>query len=380
MARFVRRYAAAAALAAVGAGGLGAQGTATPGTTQQAAPDRTPGHGLLAGDIVAADDGRPLAYAAVLVEPGHRGQFADAGGAFYFPQLQPGPYRLRVRQIGFAPVDTIVAVDGSGPGERLRIALRPVPFRLPRVVVLGQRPTECVATGVPDSTVDPALAQLFGEIEKNVERYRLLINEYPFDFAREEWRVVRNDAGYEETVRLDTVRYQSRAMQGRPYKPGAVVTWQIGARGDAEQLMYLPSFRDLGDSTFQRAHCFEYVGVDTAAGVPTIRIDFRPAVRLRQPDVEGSVYLDESRYIVRRAEFRLTRPNRTDPPVIAFSVTTTFREIVPLVPLFDEVRYVKPTFRTGQAATIEIDRLLSYRFEHGAPGARPAAAQVGAGP
>jgi hypothetical protein len=326
--------------------------------------------GTIVGDVFEAGDGRPLAYATVIVEPGDRKRFADAGGSFSVGPLAPGSYYLRVRQIGFAARDTIVTVTARSQTGRLHIVLKAVALRLPEVTVMGERAAKCVNTGIPDSSANPSLAGLFAELQKNVDRYRLLVDEYPFAFTREEWRVARNDAGYEQTIDLDTVRYEVKQMEGRPYKPGTVVIWEIGPTGNTRQYMPLPTFRYLGDSVFQRTHCFEYVGEDTTGGTPVIRVDFRPASSIRTPDLEGSVYLDEDRYIVRRAEFRITEPDRVVPPISELSVTTTFREIVPLVPLFDEVRYRRPIYKTGDAAVMEVDRLLRFKFEHGAPGSR----------
>ncbi len=323
----------------------------------------------IAGDVVAAVGGEPLAYATVIVEPGNRKRFADAGGAFVVGPLAPGSYRLRVRQIGFGPRDTVLLVSPRTPIKRLRIALAVIALHLPAVTVEGERSTKCLTPGIPDSSIDPRLAALFGELEKNVDRYRLLIDEYPFAFTREEWQVSRNGAGYEETVALDTVRYEVQEMESRPYKVGAVVIREASPRGGSQQYMPLPTFGYLGDSTFQRMHCFEYVGEDTTSDIPTIRLDFRPAASIHTPDLEGSVYLDEDRYVVRRAVFRLTEPNRVVPPISELSVTMTFREILPLVPVFDEVRYRRPIYKNGQAAVLEVDRLLEYRFEHGTPGA-----------
>jgi hypothetical protein len=330
-----------------------------------------PGQGAtLTGDVVAAADGRPLPYATVIIDPGDRERFADAAGSFVVGQLAPGSYHLRVRQIGFAARDTTLVITGIGPTKRLRIVMRIVALRLPPVVVQGERSTKCLTPGIPDSTVNPSLAALFAELQKNVDRYRLLIQEYPFQFAREEWRVDRNDAGYEETVALDTVWYEVQQMEDRPYKPGAVVIWETD-NGTRKQYMPLPTFGYLGDSLFKQTHCFDYMGEDTTGGAsPTIRVDFRPAASIRTPDLEGAVYLDEDRYIVRRAVFRLTEPDRVVPPISELSVTTTFREVLPLVPLFDEVRYRKPTYKNGTAAVLEVDRLVTLKFEHGAPGGR----------
>jgi hypothetical protein len=320
------------------------------------------------GDVVSAADGAPVAYATVSIEPGGHARFADAGGSFAIGHLAPRLYRVRARQIGFAPADTLVELGGAGPAVRIRLTLKRIAVRLPAVNILVRR--ECLVTGIPDSSVDADLAALFGELRKNIERYRLLVEEYPFAFTREEWRVARNDGGFEQTISLDTVAYDVRAMNNRRYKPGSILYWDV-RHGDLKQIMYLPNFGDLADSVFQKSHCFQYVGEDTTSGGhPTIRVDFWPAKSIHTPDVEGSVYLDEVRYIVRRAEFRLTRPNTASPPIVGVRATTTFREIVPLVPLFDEVHYVVPAFPTGDAGTIEIDRLLQYKFYQGKPGSQ----------
>jgi len=326
--------------------------------------------GMIVGDVVEAGDARPLAYATVIVEPGNRKRFADAGGSFIVGPLAPGSYYVRVRQIGFGARDTIVTVTARSQSNRLRVVLKAVALKLPPVTIVGEQRGKCLAPGIPDSSANPSLADLFTELQKNVDRYRLLVEEYPFEFTREEWRVRRNGAGYEETISLDTVRYNVQQMESRPYKPGTVVVWEVGPTGNTRQYMPLPTFRYLGDSAFQNAHCFEYVGEDTTGGTPVIRVDFRPAASIRTPDLEGSVYLDEDRYIVRRAVFRITEPNRIVPPISELSVTTTFREIVPLVPLFDEVRYRRPIYKTGDAAVMEVDRLLLFKFKHGAPGSR----------
>jgi hypothetical protein len=345
----------------------GAQQGGAVGSPASAAPGDSV---TIKGDVVAAAGGQPLAYATVIIEPGHRKRFADAGGAFIMGPLALGTYRLRVRQIGFGPRDTVLVLSSTTPIKPLHIALQVIALRLPTVTVEGERSPKCLSPGIPDSSVDPQLAALFTEVQKNVDRYRLLIDEYPFAFTREEWRVSRNGAGYEETVALDTVRYEVQEMEARPYKAGTVVIWQASPRGNAEQYMPLPTFGYLGDSAFQRMHCFVYVGEDTTGGdIPTIRLDFRPAAAIHTPDLEGSVYLDEDRYVVRRAVFRLTDPDRVVPPISELSVTMTFREILPLVPVFDEVRYRRPLYKDGQAAILEIDRLLRYHFERGTPGA-----------
>jgi CarboxypepD_reg-like domain len=290
------------------------QGTA-PGARSNAAPYTPPPDSSIVaiGDVVSAENGEPVPYATVSIEPGGHARFADAGGSFAIGHLTTRLYRLRVRQIGYAQTDTVIQfVSAGGPAVRLRVRLRRIALKLPTVSILARQ--ECLVTGIPDSSVSPDLAGLFGELRKNIERYRLLIHEYPFTFAREEWRVSRNDGGYEETISLDTIAYDVAAMASRPYRPGSIVYMDV-RRGSIKQIMYLPNFGDLGDSVFQRSHCFQYMGEDTTSGKPMIRVDFMPAVSIRTPDVEGSIYLDEARYVVERAEFRLTKSSKASPPV-----------------------------------------------------------------
>src|SRR5213593_4615209 len=64
--------------------------------------------GLIAGRVVAADTGKPLARARVLVSaPGlskGRGQLTDDRGLFEFSGLPAGRYTLRVSKPGFVPI------------------------------------------------------------------------------------------------------------------------------------------------------------------------------------------------------------------------------------------------------------------------------------
>jgi hypothetical protein len=283
-----------------------------------------------------------------------------------------------------------------------------------------------VVTGVPDSTVDPGLAAIFAQVRENVDRFRLLLDEYPFRYTREEQMVLRLDPGGDSTEFVDTVSYMSRAL--RHYRVGSVIYVDSGPRvlseilprnnmraqeqaadrlyqtlkhdagqrpskvardslGDSSYVvashrryMYLPTFRDLADSAFLAAHCFTYGGTRSPGGSNDerlIQIDFRPARAIATADVEGSVYLDAQRLVVRRAVFEMTKPDRAEPPLLGLSVTTTFRELLPLLPVFDSVNSQQPLpdgvgFK-GPVARVQVedDRLLTFTFEGQSPGQQP---------
>lgn len=326
---------------------------------------------VVRGVLVSVNDSEPVPYGTVVVVgPDSSGRFTDAQGRFSLGSLGNGDYRLRARMLGFLPLDTTVTVDARRVPIVLK--LRPVAIRLVTIPVIAKRNQGCVATGFKNSR-DPELTAIFAQLNLNVERYKLVLDKYPFRYRREETEFVRTNylnSVEDSTIWADTAEYDSR--QRRPYHPGDIIFSDTNARGVPRRLMYLPTFLDLADSAFDAAHCFAYMGHKNE-----IRIDFRPADRIKTPDVDGSIFLDATRYIVRRAIFRLTKPGMLTPPVIAMSVTTTFQEIVPLVPVFGVTiaEQPLPPMRTNGIDpsslalhpvvlrdVIESDRMLDHEF------------------
>jgi hypothetical protein len=317
--------------------------------------------GIFTGVLTGSDDGQPVPYGTVLIVETGEERFTDANGAFRLSGIVPGTYSVRARQIGYAPRDTTVAIAPAPAVTSVTITLARLPVLLSTVRVQGHRSDKCVSPGIPDSAADPALARLFTQVGENVDRYRLLMQEYPFRFSREEQRYIRYDAtANPRDVResVDTTTVESRTR--RAYRTGGILYRETDARGFRQLKMYIPTFGELGDSTFLAAHCFRYGGTESppgSAGVDLIRLDFVPLARIKQPDVSGSIYLDAQRLTVRRAVFGLTKPDAVHPSIIGFKVTTSFREVVPLVPLMDSIETEQlldgqagPDFSPGQEA------------------------------
>ncbi len=310
--------------------------------------------------ITAADDSQPLPYSTVTINPPGQSRFTSVDGRIMFGALATGTYRLSAREIGFAPADTTIDLaDGVPPSVTL--ALRRVPITLARIVVHGERSKDCLATGIPDSAADPDIAAVFRELRLNVDRVRLLTREYPLQY-RLERRMVRRRAGDRDSIiRHDTVQFSDSHER---YRPGNVVYFDLD-QGRRTQFVRLISFADLADSVFQSTHCFDFDGQETVDGVPSIKIVFRAARDVRTPDVEGTIYLDANRYVVRRADFHLSHPERAKPPIGGMEVTTTFREVAPLITIFETVEATQPA---GQERAIETDRLVSFAYVARAPG------------
>ena len=350
--------------------------------------------GVLAGDLVDNETGEPVPYGTVTLLGTEFARFTDRGGHFRMTRLSARRYILRARQIGYSPVDSTVAV-ARGSTTRLTMLMRRVPAMLGLVRITGHRAKECVATGIPDSTVDPTLAAIFVQIRENVDRYNLLLKEYPFRYAHVEQQVRRWPRAGDLVEFMDTVVAESQ--ERRPYRVGGIIYNALVMRRDSvfqdrsgpggttrvfvgmqndvtarRRLMNMPSFADLVDPAFLAAHCFQYGG--TTGGKDSahlIRVDFEAAKSIKTPDVSGSVYLDADSLVLRRAVFELTKPEAAKPPVHGFTVTATFRQIVPLVPIVDSFESLQP-IGWGQTA-LGSDRLIDFAFEGLTPGGEAAA-------
>ena len=106
--------------------------------------------GLIAGSIVDAETGSPLADAVVIIEPSEAGLLtaprdpsrsvslrrgvSDALGAYVFPDLPRGSYILRVERVGYRSARVHIDLH-SGHGARLSLRLDVDPIPLERLIV-----------------------------------------------------------------------------------------------------------------------------------------------------------------------------------------------------------------------------------------------------
>jgi len=286
--------------------------------------------------LQSASDGQPIPYGTI-IGPDSSGRFADASGQFSLGDVKDGTYHIRARMLGYSPLDTTITFGPTRP-PLLVLRLAPAAIRLSTVPVTARhsRQGACVVTGIPGAGVNPQLAAIFEQLDANIERYNILLQKYPFHYRRKETTLILTDGLPDSTVSVDTSLYDSRDR--RPYHVGSIVYNDVTISGHQRIMMYLPNFADLRDSAFDAAHCFAYMGQEKNE----IRIDFRPADRIKVSDVNGSVYLDAASYIVRRAIFHLTKPKLTSSTVFGLTVTTTFQEVMPLVPIVTALSSEQP--------------------------------------
>lgn len=316
----------------------------------------------LRGTVVSAETGQPLSFTIVTLHPNVGRQFTDGAGEFAFADTKPGTYILSVRQIGYTPLDTQIAV-GTGSTSRLRVALRRLAIELPPVTIAA---TQCTNPGRPDSS-DTALLAVFDQLQENARRFELLADSYPFRYALELTLREVNQRGDTGRPEVRTLRFSSN--DNHPYEVGQVVEPAWGPWGSPDNMVVIHSaeLQDLGNASFIANHCFRLAGRDTMAGDTLVRIDFEPATRIRSADMAGAAYLDPKTYELRYTTTRLTRPETT--PLISvrsMSFWTRFRNIAPGVPLQDSSSVIT-TYRFGRQTKIDTQRTVDVRFSRQPP-------------
>jgi hypothetical protein len=344
-------------LIAASASALSAQ-VAAPDQSAQASSQAV----TVSGDVVAEGTGTPIPFVTVKLLPLGRERFADRSGSFVYYSIEPGQYKLQLRMVGYIPIDTTIVVHASIPSimtlsmKRIATALEAVEVKAP--------PRRCLFPDEMGFVDDPELATILEEARKNAQREQLLRRTYPFEYKLAQSHETYDPATKASAMVFDTVTF--RSDDSWRYRKGRVVSDDRNRIFGDVRLMRLPTVADLADRTFLAAHCFKYSGVVDENGKPAHRIDFSPDSSLIKPDVEGSIFLDSATYMIRRAQFRLTRGGTVKPAILGMEVTTTYKEILPNVPLFDEIKSIQPLpspVRGGKPREFrERQKLLTYRF------------------
>jgi len=323
-----------------------------------------PPAGLTISGVVLGATGSPLPFSTASLAGTDIERFSNENGKFVLGNIAPGVYHLRVRQLGFAALDTVITLRPGVSVTGLRIVLSPVAFKLATVTVRDKKscvvPTEISAVGSDFETI-------ITELRKNAERERLLGTTYPFEYS-----LAKSFDSDSRTVPVqsgtDTVWYRS---DERPrYFPGGLIRPDETRRPPNNRMMVIPVLADIGDPEFLRTHCFTYNGAVKDEGIITYQMDFSPARSIHAADVEGSAFLDRDSFVIRRAVFRLTKGGSLRPPVLELEVTTHYREIfrgVTVVRDVDAVQTVGGQF-SHPIRVREAQRLLDFHFLKGQPG------------
>lgn len=264
-----------------------------------------------------------MPYALVQILGATSEQFTTPRGGFAAAGLVPGTYRIQVRQVGYVPFDSVVAVGAGGPA--VHVVMRQIAIRLDALTILV--PGRCTAPGSPDPASSPELATIFAQLSENARRYVVLADSTPFLYYIERTFNELSEDGALVWAATDTVEFRSDSRG--VYRPGDVIEWRTGGRGRRVGTVRLPSLPDLADSAFHANHCFAFGGVLERNGERLLRVSFRAAEHLSRPDIDGEADLDPDSYQLRSLSFRLTRPGRALPGLVSVSGTMALLALHP---------------------------------------------------
>jgi hypothetical protein len=327
----------------------------------QTAPDST---GTIVGLVTTKEGGVPLAYSVVSAASLGRERFSNGEGVFALSGLPAGALQLRVRHLGYSPVDLNVTIR-SGQTDTVRVSLAHIAVRLTAVDVRAY--PECKNPGPPKASADPAFATVFDQLKQNAEQYRLLTDTYPFVYAAERtlWNTLVN--GEAHTERVDTIVGNSIRWE---YKPGTIVKRN---QPFAPLSMNIPTLVNFAEKSFLENHCFYNGGLETVDGVELLRVDFNPAAKIKEPDVDGSMYLDPTTFQIRRSVLHLSKIPPGVRGLTETEAVTRFGELFPSIPVIADIESVNrlqanTTKPTSEASANERQRLISVHFTKGLPG------------
>src|SRR5262249_25505761 len=231
--------------------------------------------------------------------------------------LNAGTVRMRVRHVGFTPVDTQLVIPANDT-TRVRIELTRIPVTLAAVHVTD---TPCLLPGPPAGPGE-ALPQIFEQLQLNAEQFRLVSSQYPFmsvverrfsrlaeEPKRPVWAKVSAGADTVEFLTaVDSINVPSD--QKWHYKAGEIIVSTGSGPLGVRYAVAIPTLAVFADPEFVRHHCFRDGGVVALEGQSLRRIDFRAAEDIRDPDIDGTMYLDPQTFVIRRSSISLSKKSR----------------------------------------------------------------------
>ena len=296
--------------------------------------------GHVVGRVVDRLAGVALPFSGVSIVGQSSDRLTSDSGAFQL-EAAPGTIRLRIRHVGFTPVDTQLVVRANDT-TRVRIELARIPVTLAAMRVVD---VPCRLPGAPTGGGD-ALPQVFEQLQLNAEQFRLVSTQYPFNSVVERRfsRLVEEPKTRQKSeaapTLADTVEVVTKtdsinvpSDQRWHYKPGdVIVTSGVSALGVRYAVM-IPTLAVFADAEFVKHHCFRDAGDATVDGQTFRRVDFSAAEDIRDPDIDGTMYLDPATYVIRRSVISLSKKSRYTSSYDSVVVETTFDELVRGVPV-----------------------------------------------
>ena len=311
---------------------------------------------------VLDDNRRPLQNAEVIDVESATGRFTNDSGVVRVPWPQSRRLHLRIRQLGFKPVDRVVDADsGSSRRDSLTVVLDRVAFALPPIVTREAQRCEEIDSAASFRAV-PALEQL----RLGAERYARFRESYPFRVDVERKTITLTEDGKPKSVRLDKEHANSEDWGDR-YVPGEIVHRE--RLGFSVSILFLAA---LGDSSFWTRHCFAVRGISTLENRRVVEMDFSPASGTHDPEWQGTAFIDSATSVLTRLKFRLDGLPEDETPR-RLEGYATFMSPSPYITIPDSI--VAYWWRRGPSALgdwkspdiVQLIHVLNIRYRKQAP-------------
>jgi hypothetical protein len=318
---------------------------------------------VVLGTVKAAASAEPIPYSVVAVPSAGLEQFTNDHGVFTLRGLPTGNVRIRVRHLGYTPVDTTVRL-AENDTVKLDVALKKLSINLEAMRVVGSVRVHLAEGCPPFSSAEEqaSIVQLLEQVILNAEQFRLLVKDHPFIARFNDYGVVRKTDGslaedphaIEGAKILDHFAILSSAKP--VYEAGNVIRRIHGS----DQVL-VPEIQDLADSTFIAKHCFSYAGDTTMVDARMIRLAFKPVAELTDPDIEGTITVRADGYELREIDLRTTGqlPKKFADKIAAVRINTQFRDLLPGIAVLSRLE----SFLTPGVESLKRDTTIASRGE-----------------
>lgn len=220
-------------------------------------------------------------------------RFTDELGKARMP-LSSGTVRIRVRQIGYQPVERTLE-SASITSQGIVVELKRVAYVIPPVLASSAR---CSIDA--DSASRIVSASALSQLQASAEKWESFRRTYPFDAEIERRTAYVDGRATPRRIERGIEKFRSDGDEDR-YKPGDIFIYRPGRLGAEISLL---SISMLADQNFWDHHCFAVRGVETLNGSRVIRLEFSPSADVKGPDWSGAALLDSATSYLKRVEFQ----------------------------------------------------------------------------
>jgi hypothetical protein len=244
--------------------------------------------------VVDAGAGFPLANADATDLSTGQHRFSDEHGQVRFSWPANGTLRLRVREIGYQPLERII--ERSGADSTTIFALKKVAYVISPVSDTSHCPTS------HDSAALALSVSVLEQLKQGAEKYDQFRRLYPFETTVERRTAAVPSNGIIARIIASTETFRSDSWEAH-YRPGDILEFERGYF--TAPLLLLPT---LADSVFWEHHCFVARGIESYHDARVIRLEFTPTADIKGPDWQGVALIDSSTSALLRVDFTLARP------------------------------------------------------------------------